>query len=122
VLVRLGLAVAIGAGAGFLSGLFGVGGGVLIVPALVLVMGMETTLAVGTSLASLLLPVGVFAVVHYAREGEVDFKVALTIAVVVALVAPIAANVATSMSNSTLTRAFGVFLVLIGVRFILLPS
>ncbi|MDP9224661.1 MAG: sulfite exporter TauE/SafE family protein [Actinomycetota bacterium] len=120
-MARLLIALAIGIGAGFLSGLFGVGGGVLIVPALILLLGMNATQAIGTSLGSLLLPVGIFAVVHYAREGYVDFKVALVLAVAVACSAPFAARIATSVASGTLTRVFGFFLVVVGVRFILFP-
>ncbi len=120
-MARLLIALGIGIGAGFLSGLFGIGGGLLIVPALILLLGMNATQAIGTSLGSLLLPVGIFAVVHYAREGYVDFKVTLVVAVAVACSAPFSARLATSIGSGTLTRAFGFFLLVIAARFIFFP-
>jgi uncharacterized protein len=82
---RLGshpVAAAAGVGllAGFLSGLFGIGGGLLIVPALVLVLGMEQRLAHGTSLAAVL-PIAVSGVIGFAVEGSVDWPVAAVITV-----------------------------------------
>ena len=82
---RLGghpVAAAAGVGllAGFLSGLFGIGGGLLIVPSLVLVLGMEQRLAHGTSLAAVL-PIAVSGVVGFAVEGHVDWPVAAAITI-----------------------------------------
>ena len=72
---RLARAAAVGLVAGFLSGLFGVGGGILIVPALVLVMAMDQRLAHGTSLAAVL-PIAVSSTLGYALEDKVDWPVA----------------------------------------------
>ena len=69
--------LAIGVIAGLLSGLFGIGGGVVIVPALSLVAGMKPEMATGTSLASLLLPVGVLGAWHYYQHGYVEIRPAL---------------------------------------------
>lgn len=115
------LAVLLGALAGVLSGLFGIGGGVVIVPGLIVLLRMDTVSAVGTSLAALLLPVGGLAVLRYAREGHVDFKVAIVIALSLALAAPLGAQLGITLGNKGLTRAFGVFLVAMGARFILRP-
>lgn len=115
------VAALMGAVAGILSGLFGIGGGVVIVPGLIFALRMQPLTAVGTSLAALLLPVGGLAVIRYAREGHVDFRVAVTIAVCLALAAPLGAHFGISLGNKAVTRAFGVFLVLLGVRFIARP-
>lgn len=72
--------VAVGLVAGFLSGLFGVGGGILIVPALVLVLHFDQRLAHGTSLAAVL-PIAISSVVSYATAGEIDWAVALFLAI-----------------------------------------
>ena len=72
--------VFIGLMAGVLSGLFGIGGGILIVPALIYGMGFSQKTATGTSLAILLPPVGIAAVMQYYREDHVDFRAALLIA------------------------------------------
>ena len=66
----------IGLMAGVLSGLFGIGGGILIVPALIYGMGFSQKTATGTSLAILLPPVGIAAVMQYYREDHVDFRAA----------------------------------------------
>jgi uncharacterized membrane protein YfcA len=76
----MGRAIAVGVAAGFLSGLFGVGGGILVVPALVLVMKMDQRLAHGTSLAAVL-PISVASLVGYAAASEVDWPVALFLAI-----------------------------------------
>ncbi len=72
---RLLRAVLVGLGAGFLSGLFGVGGGILMVPALVMVMHLDQRLAHGTSLAAVV-PIAVSSTLSYAISGEVDWVVA----------------------------------------------
>jgi uncharacterized membrane protein YfcA len=76
---RLARAAAVGLVAGFLSGLFGVGGGILVVPALVLVMAMDQRLAHGTSLAAVL-PIAVSSTLGYALEDKVDWPVAALLA------------------------------------------
>jgi uncharacterized membrane protein YfcA len=116
--VTIALAVLLGAAAGILSGLFGIGGGIVIVPFLVFALRMETVRAVGTSLAALLLPVGIFAVLRYAKDGNVDFGVAIAIAIALAAFAPVGAEIASRLGSDNLGRAFGVLLVVLGVRFV----
>ncbi|HEX6925678.1 MAG TPA: sulfite exporter TauE/SafE family protein [Longimicrobiaceae bacterium] len=106
----------IGLGAGVLSGLFGVGGGVLIVPALILFVGLSTHAAVGTSLGALLLPVGILGAIAYYRSGNLDLQASLLIAVGLFIGAHFGARIALSLSPVNLTRAFAVFLVLVAVR------
>lgn len=69
--------IAIGLSSGVLAGIFGIGGGILIVPALMYVAGFSQKLAIGTSLAVLLPPIGIAAVLEYYRNGNVDFRAAL---------------------------------------------
>lgn len=107
--------------AGILSGLFGIGGGVVIVPGLIYLLKMKSLDAVGTSLAALLLPVGGLAVLRYSRDGHVDFKVAFVIAVCLAVAAPLGAQLGITLGNKGLTRAFGVFLLVLGAKFIIRP-
>lgn len=70
----------VGCCVGVVSGLLGIGGGVLVIPALVLLFGFTQPRAVGTSLAMLLPPIGVFAVLRYWRSGQVDWPAALSLA------------------------------------------
>ena len=67
--------------AGILSGFFGIGGGVIIVPALVFFLGFSQKLSNGISLSALLLPVSIFAVIKYSKSDFVDIKIAALIAV-----------------------------------------
>lgn len=120
-MTELLVAIPLGAAAGFLSGMFGVGGGVIIVPALILILGFEPKTATGTSLAALLLPVAIFAVLSYAHAGHVNFRVAIPLAICLAIAAPFGAKLALSLSNRTLAQVFGIFLAFVAVRLIAFP-
>ncbi len=110
------LVAAIGFAAGIVSGLFGVGGAIVIIPGLVLLLGMSQHAANGTSLAALLLPVGLLGTLEYYRRGEVNVPYAVVIAAGLLLGALIGARLAGSLSDLTLRRAFGAFLLLVAVR------
>jgi uncharacterized protein len=71
----ISLLIVVGLAAGILSGLVGVGGGIIIVPALIFLLGFTQMQAQGTSLGLLLLPVGIFAVINYYKAGHIDLKV-----------------------------------------------
>ena len=105
--------LAIGAIAGILSGLFGIGGGIVIVPALLLITRMKPETAVGTSLASLLLPVGALGAYRYYRDGFVEIRPALLIALGLLLGAWLGAHLALKLPAKDLQRAFAVFLVFV---------
>ena len=117
----LALAAGIGLAAGVLSGMFGIGGGLVIVPALVLALDFPAHRAVGTSLASLVLPVAIFGVINYARTGNVDFKVALLLAAGLAIAVPIGSQIALALDTEILTRLFGAVLLLVAIRFLFFP-
>ena len=104
----------IGLGAGVSSGLFGIGGGVLIVPALVFLLDFPMQRAVGTSLAVLLPPIGAAAVYAYYRAGQIDWSAAVILAVTVFLGAWLGAKVANGLSDQGLRILFGVFLIGLG--------
>jgi uncharacterized membrane protein YfcA len=108
------LFVLIGLGAGVLSGLFGIGGGVLIVPALLYGVGFTQKMATGTSLAVLLPPVGVLAVVEYYRQGQVNFKAAILIALSLMLGAWIGARGVSQLDSRVMKSLFGLFLIVLG--------
>jgi len=108
--------LAIGLVGGLLSGLFGIGGGVVIVPALILVARMRPETATGTSLASLLLPVGALGAWHYYRHGLVEIRPALLVAAGLTLGALVGANLGTRLPGRELQRAFAVFLVVLAVH------
>ena len=108
----------VGLGAGVLSGMFGIGGGVVIVPALVALLKFDQKLAVGTSLAALLLPVSAGAVVAYYQAGMLDFGVAALVAGGLIVGAFGGAKLAISLPSSTVKRLYGIFLIIIGLRFL----
>ncbi len=104
----------IGLSAGILSGLFGIGGGVLIVPALMYGLGFSQKLATGTSLAILLPPVGIAAVMEYYRHGAVNIKAAMVIAIMVVLGSWLGSKFSVGIDPATMKLLFGVFLILLG--------
>ncbi|MDO8679782.1 MAG: TSUP family transporter [Acidobacteriota bacterium] len=109
------LLLAIGLGAGLLSGLFGVGGGVVIVPALIYLAGFDQRLATGTSLAVLLAPVGLGAVIEYYRQGNVAVPAAVVLAVSVMAGALAGAVIAPRILETYLRLSFGIFVLVLGV-------
>src|SRR5919197_2399313 len=100
------LFIAIGLAAGVLAGMFGIGGGILIVPALVLVARLTPQTATGTSLAALLLPVGALGAWAYSKQGQVRWLPALWVALGLFLGTYFGARIAQQMSELTLRRAF----------------
>jgi uncharacterized membrane protein YfcA len=110
--------LAIGLVSGVASGLFGIGGGVLIVPALVYWVGFSQHRATGTSLAILLPPVGLAAVIEYYRHGNVDLRAALIIAAAVIFGGWIGALLANRVSGPQLRLAFGLFVTALGIYMI----
>jgi uncharacterized protein len=112
------LLVAIGLAAGLLSGVFGIGGGVVIVPALVYLAHFTQHQATGTSLAVLLPPIGIAATFEYYRHGNVNVRAALIIALTVFIGGWIGAVGANQVSGPYLRLAFGVFIVSLGVYLI----
>jgi uncharacterized membrane protein YfcA len=108
--------VLIGLLAGVLSGLFGVGGGILIVPALVLLADFTHKSALGTSLGALLLPVGLLGAYTYWQHGNVDIRVSLLLAGGLFLGVFAGARLAHVLSTPTLQRLFAVFMVVMAAR------
>jgi uncharacterized protein len=113
------LFVVIGLAAGVAAGLFGIGGGSIIVPALTLLVGFSQVKAVGTSLAVLLLPAGFLAVFEFYRHGNVDLRAAVFIALGLVFGAWLGAWGAQRMGEAWLKVSFGLFLALVGIWIVL---
>ena len=113
------LVAAIGLVAGILSGIFGIGGGLIIVPALVLLGGWTATEAAGTSLAALLLPVGLLGAYVYWRAGYVNVVSALILAVGLFVGAAIGARIGLAAPPAIVQRSLGVLLLVVGLRLVL---
>jgi uncharacterized membrane protein YfcA len=104
--------------AGAFSGLIGVGGGVIIVPALVFLFGLSQHLAQGTTLALLIPPIGLLAAWTYYQEGYVDIHIAGLICLGFLLGGLVGAKLANHLSNAALERVFGVAMLLISLKMI----
>jgi len=103
---------------GFVSGSFGIGGGIIIVPALIFLAGMTQHEAQGTSLAMMLAPIGAFAVFNYYKAGYVNIKFALILMVAFLLGSYFGSKLAIHIEGKFLRQSFGVLTVLMGLRFI----
>ena len=102
--------ILIGLSAGMLSGLIGVGGGIIIVPALVFFLGFSQHQAQGTSLGLLLLPVGILAVINYYQKGQVDIKVVGIMAIAFLLGGFFGSKLALAISEQTIKKIFAIVL------------
>jgi uncharacterized membrane protein YfcA len=108
----------IGLVAGILSGMIGIGGGVVIVPALIYFMSMNQQEAQGTSLAVLLLPVGILAVYYYYKAGFVNVNAAWVIALSFVVGGLIGSKIALAIDQNILKKVFGGFMLLIAIKMI----
>jgi uncharacterized membrane protein YfcA len=107
------LVILIGLAAGVLSGLVGVGGGIIIVPALVYFLGMEQHAAQGTSLGILLLPAGILAVMNYYRQGYIDVKIVILLFIGFFIGGFLGSKISLSLSQAVLKKVFAITLLLV---------
>jgi len=101
--------------AGTLSGMFGIGGGTILIPGLVFLAGLTQHEAQGTTLAIMLLPIGLLAVMRYYQSGHVHFYIALFICIGFLIGGLLGANIAVGIPNLLLRKAFGVFLMIVSL-------
>jgi uncharacterized membrane protein YfcA len=104
---------------GVISGIIGIGGGVILIPGLIWMLGMSQRKAQGTSLAALLLPVGIFAFWAYYREGNADLRVGLLVAAGFAVGGLFGGFGAQYVPELWLRRIFAVTLISLGARMLL---
>ena len=110
------LFIAIGLFAGVIAGIFGIGGGIVIGPALILLAKFQPQTATGTSLGALLLPVGALGAWEYWRRGHLNIAASLWIALGLFIGAWFGARLAQMISGTQLQKGFAIFLVLIAIR------
>lgn len=110
------LYIAIGLVAGTLSGLVGIGGGIVVVPALMLLADIPQLTAQGTSLALFTIPLSIFAFLNYYKAGHVDIAIALFLAVGFVIGSFSGSKLAFIVDHDILTKIFAVVLVLIAIR------
>ncbi|MFC4262012.1 sulfite exporter TauE/SafE family protein [Ferruginibacter yonginensis] len=106
----------IGLAAGTLSGVVGIGGGIIIVPALVYFLGFSQRMAQGTSLAILLLPIGLLAVIQFYKAGYVDVKVTATIAIAFFIGSYFGSKIALTVPQEVLKKIFAILLLVVAVK------
>ena len=110
------LLLLIGLVAGVLSGVIGIGGGIVIVPALVYFIGFSQRTAQGTSLAILLLPIGLLGVIQFYKAGYVDVKVTAIIALAFFIGSYFGSRIALTVPQELLKKCFAVLLMVIGIK------
>lgn len=108
----------IGLFAGLLSGLFGIGGGIVMVPALILFIHMAPHQAIGTSLAAMIPPVGLLAAMEYYRAGHINLKYAALVALGLFIGAWVSAKFAISLPPQLVKKLFAGLLVLVAAKMI----
>ena len=101
---------------GILSGLLGIGGAIVIIPALVLILGYSQQMAQGTTLAMMVLPVGALAAWQYYQKGFVDVKTALVMALFFLIGGFLGAKFATQIPQDILKKVFGNGLIAIAIK------
>ncbi|MCZ2355522.1 MAG: sulfite exporter TauE/SafE family protein [Bacteroidia bacterium] len=109
----------VGAMGGILSGVVGVGGGVILVPSLVFFLGFSQHTAQGTSLAMMVPPVGILAVLNYYQKGHVNIKVAAILCCSFIAGSYIGSKIAIGLTPTQIKRTFGCILFLVSIKFIL---
>ena len=114
----LGIAGGLGLGVviGIISGMIGIGGGAFLIPALIFFYGMSQKTAQGTSIATLLLPIGIFAFWTYWKAGHADLKLALLIAVGFAAGGWVGGLWAQHLSDVVLRRSFAAMLLALAIK------
>ena len=110
--------ILVGIASGALSGLVGVGGGIIIVPSLVYFLSFSQKQAQGTSLGILLLPIGIFGVVQYYKQSEIDLRVVALVSLGFLIGNLVGSKFALTLSDAVLKKMFAVLMVLIAIKMI----
>ncbi|CAG1003329.1 hypothetical protein GPROT1_04107 [Gammaproteobacteria bacterium] len=114
--MMIALFIAVGLAAGVLSGLVGIGGGIIVVPALVYLFGFSQHQAQGTTLAMMVPPIGILAVWAYWSQGQVDIKAAALLCAGFIVGGYLGGKAAVSLSTPALTKAFGLVLLAVSLK------
>jgi uncharacterized protein len=113
------LLVAIGIVTGIFAGMLGIGGAVIMVPALVFILGLSQQTAQGTSLAVMLPPIGIIAAYNYYKAGQVNITFALILAVTFLIGSYFGSKLALNLPQHTLKKIFGILLLFVAIRMLL---
>lgn len=110
------LLLLIGVITGIMAGMLGIGGAVLMIPALVFFMGFSQQMAQGTSLAVMLPPIGIFAAYNYWKAGQVNITFALILAVAFIVGSYFGSKIALNIPQNLLKKIFGILLLLVAAK------
>ena len=110
------IVLVIGLAAGFLSGSMGVGGGIIVIPSLVFVMGFTMQQAQGTSLALMTIPVMLVATINYYKAGSVNVKVALIMALTFVIGGYIGSKISIHIPEKIMKKAFGILMIIAAIK------
>lgn len=113
------LLVAIGIITGAMAGMLGIGGAIIMIPALVYFMGFSQQMAQGTSLAVMLPPIGILAAYNYYKAGHVDIKFAVILAVTFLIGSYFGSKWALTLPQAVLKKIFGILLLLVAAKMLL---
>jgi len=119
---QIAILLIIGLAAGFMSSLVGIGGGLVIVPALVLLYGMDQKLAQGTSLLIIAIPVTAVGAYAYYKNGNVNWQASLVIAITFMVGGYFGGLLANKMETTLVKRIFAVFLILVALKMLFLDK
>jgi uncharacterized protein len=115
-LSTLFILLGIGLFTGFLAGMLGIGGGLVVIPALVMILGMTQHEAQGTSLAMMLPPIGIIAAYNYYKADQMDFKFGLILAAAFIFGSYFGSKMAIRLPEEVLKKIYGVFLLLVAIK------
>jgi hypothetical protein len=110
--------IIVGILSGLLAGVFGVGGAIIVIPALVFILGFSQHEAQGTSLAFMLPPVGILATWNYWKAGQVNWKIALILSLTFVVGSYLGSHFSINMSDKLLSRHFGILMILVAIKMI----
>lgn len=111
--------IVIGVITGIMAGMLGIGGAIIMIPALVFFMGFSQQMAQGTSLAVMLPPIGIFAAYNYWKEGQVNLKFAMIIAVAFIIGSYFGSKIALNMPQAIMKKIFGILLLIVAAKMLL---
>ena len=117
-ITHLIILIVIGIISGLLAGVFGIGGAIIVIPALVFILGLSQHEAQGTSLAFMLPPVGILATWNYWKEGHVNWKIALVLSLTFVIGAYFGSQFSVNISDKMLRKVFGVLLMVMAFKMI----
>lgn len=114
--------IILGISAGFLSGMVGIGGGIVIVPFLVMIFGLSQHTAQGTTLAMLSFPVSLVGAINYYKQGMVDWKIAIVLSIGFVVGGYFGSQFAVKVSSLVIKKYFAVLLIIIAVKFLFIDK